>query len=66
MNKKQLNYKDRIITDPQSMVGKLVVRRTRIPVEHVLGRLAENLDLDGLFAMPWAIGRCSLAPSCRR
>ena len=50
MNEKQLDYNDRIITDPQIMVGKPVVRGTRIPVEHVLGRLAENPDLDELFA----------------
>ena len=50
MDRKQLNYKDRIITDPQTMVGKPVVRGTRIPVESVLGRLAENPDLAELFA----------------
>jgi uncharacterized protein (DUF433 family) len=50
MVEKQLDYNDRIITDPQIMVGKPVVRGTRIPVEHVLGRLAENPNLDELFA----------------
>jgi uncharacterized protein (DUF433 family) len=50
MVEKQRDYTDRIITDPQIMVGKPVVRGTRIPVEHVLGRLAENPDLDELFA----------------
>jgi uncharacterized protein (DUF433 family) len=50
MVEKQLDDNDRIITDPQIMVGKPVVRGTRIPVEHVLGRLAENPDLDELFA----------------
>ena len=48
--KEQLDYQDRIVTDPQIMVGKPVVRGTRIPVEHVLGRLAENPDLTELFA----------------
>lgn len=32
------------------MVGKPVIRGTRIPVELVLGHLAHNPDLDELFA----------------
>ena len=31
------------------MVGKPVIRGTRIPVERILGHLAHNPDLDGLF-----------------
>ena len=50
MMKEEFGYKDRIVTDPKIMVGKPVVRGTRIPVEHVLGRLAENPDLTELFA----------------
>ena len=50
MAKEQLDDQDRIVTDPQIMVGKPVVRGTRIPVEHVLGRLAENPELAELFA----------------
>jgi uncharacterized protein (DUF433 family) len=50
MVEKQPDYKDRIVADPKVMVGKPVVRDTRIPVEHVLGRLAENPDLTELFA----------------
>jgi len=50
MVKEQVDYKARIVTDPTIMVGKPVVRGTRIPVEHVLGRLAENPDLGELFA----------------
>jgi uncharacterized protein (DUF433 family) len=50
MVEEQLDDNERIITDPQIMVGKPVVRGTRIPVEHVLGRLAENPDMDELFA----------------
>src|SRR6266568_4396060 len=41
----QHNYQDRIIVDPKIMVGKPVVKGTRIPVEIVLERLAEDLDL---------------------
>jgi uncharacterized protein (DUF433 family) len=50
MAKEQMDYKGRIVTDPQIMVGKPVVRGTRISVEHVLGRLAENPDMADLFA----------------
>lgn len=50
MPKERLLYEDRIIRDPAIMVGKPVVRGTRIPVEVVLGKLAENPDLADLFA----------------
>jgi uncharacterized protein (DUF433 family) len=43
-------YLDRIIQDPAIMAGKPVVKGTRIPVERVLAHLAENPDLDDLFA----------------
>jgi uncharacterized protein (DUF433 family) len=43
-------YQDRIVTDPGILAGKPVVRGTRIPVELVLEHLAENPDLDELFA----------------
>ena len=42
---------DRITADPAIMVGKPVVRGTRIPVERVLEQLAYNPDLTELFAM---------------
>jgi uncharacterized protein (DUF433 family) len=38
----------RIVVDPEIMVGKPVVRGTRIPVELVLQKLASNLDIEGL------------------
>jgi uncharacterized protein (DUF433 family) len=41
---------DRISVDPAVMVGKPVVRGTRVTVELVLGFLAANPDLDELFA----------------
>ena len=50
MVQEKINYKDRIVTGRGVMAGKPVVRGTRIPVEHVLGRLAENPDLAELFA----------------
>ena len=50
MGKEPPIYHERIIQDPNIMVGKPVVKGTRIPVELVLGHLAHNLDLDELFA----------------
>jgi uncharacterized protein (DUF433 family) len=40
---------DRIIQDPEILVGKPVVKGTRIPVELVLAKLAANPSLDELF-----------------
>ena len=50
MGKEPPIYHERISQDPDVMVGKPVVKGTRIPVELVLGHLAHNLDLDELFA----------------
>ena len=41
---------DRITVDPDVMVGKPVIRGTRVPVELVLGFLAAKPDLGELFA----------------
>ena len=41
-------HKERIIVDPNIMAGKPVVRGTRIPVELVLKRLAQDLQVDSL------------------
>lgn len=41
---------DRISVDPAVMVGKPVVKGTRIPVSTVLDQLAVELDLRDLFA----------------
>ena len=45
-----LREAERIFQDPAVMVGKPVVRGTRIPVELVLDWLSGNLDLDEFFA----------------
>ena len=50
MAKEHLDYEDRIVADPKIMVGKPVVKGTRIPVELVLEELSHNPDLDELFA----------------
>ena len=44
------HFHDRIIQDPNIMVGKPVVKGTRIPVELVLAKLAQNSDMRDLFA----------------
>lgn len=49
MAKERPQYADRIIQDPQIMVGKPVIKGTRIPVERVIAHLAHNPDLDDLF-----------------
>ena len=41
---------ERITQDPAVMVGKPVVKGTRIPVERVIAHLAPNPALDDLFA----------------
>jgi uncharacterized protein (DUF433 family) len=41
---------DRIVVDPDVMVGKPVIRGTRIPVELVLRFLSNSLELDELYA----------------
>lgn len=46
MAKEDTELRDRIIVDPEIMVGKPVVRGTRIPVELVLKRLAHDLDME--------------------
>jgi uncharacterized protein (DUF433 family) len=50
MKTERLDDKQRITQDPAVMVGKPVVRGTRIPVEVVLGFLAETPDVGELFA----------------
>ena len=50
MPTEQDRFLERIITDPKILVGKPVVKGTRIPVELVLAHLAENPDLEDLFA----------------
>jgi uncharacterized protein (DUF433 family) len=49
MATKQQHYHDRIITDPQVLTGKPVVKGTRIPVELVLEYLAYDPDVKTLF-----------------
>ena len=50
MKNDQPDGEARIVSDASIMVGKPVVKGIRIPVELVLAHLADNLDLDDLFA----------------
>ncbi len=50
MTKETPLYADRIIQDPAILVGKPVVKGTRIPVAVVLEYLAHNPNFDELFA----------------
>jgi uncharacterized protein (DUF433 family) len=49
MTKEHNKLSERIIQDPDILVGKPVIKGTRIPVELVLAKLAANLDLTELF-----------------
>jgi uncharacterized protein (DUF433 family) len=51
VDKNQSAYTDRIIQDPEIMVGKPVVRGTRIPVEKVLDQLAYKPDFAEVLAI---------------
>lgn len=51
MANERINYQDWIIRDPNIMVGKPVIKGTRIPVEKVLDQLAYKPDLNELFAI---------------
>ncbi len=48
MAQENTGHRDRIVVDPEIMVGKPVVSGTRIPVELVLKRLAQDLDTETL------------------
>ncbi len=49
MAQANVHYWERIVVDPEIMVGKPVVKGTRIPVALVLKRLAQDLSLESLF-----------------
>lgn len=49
MARERPTYHERIIQDPNIMVGKPVVKGTRVPVEKVLDQLAYKPDLKELF-----------------
>ncbi len=42
------HYKERIISDPNIMLGKPIIKGTRITVELILKKLAEGMSYDEL------------------
>jgi len=43
-----MDYKDRIVADPNIMLGKPVIKGTRITVELILQRLSEGMTVEEL------------------
>ena len=43
-----MDYKKRIIADPNIMLGKPVIKGTRITVELILHRLSEGMSIENL------------------
>jgi uncharacterized protein (DUF433 family) len=43
-----MDYTDRIIVDPNVMLGKPVIKGTRIPVELILRKLSEGMAIEEL------------------
>jgi uncharacterized protein (DUF433 family) len=48
MTDERAAYANRIIQDPKILVGKPVVKGTRIPVDLILAKLAANPDIEAL------------------
>ncbi|MEO8149660.1 MAG: DUF433 domain-containing protein [Bacteroidia bacterium] len=43
-----MNYKDRIIANPKVMLGKPVIKGTRITVELILTKLSDDDTVEGI------------------
>ena len=43
-----MDYSNRIISDPEIMLGKPIIKGTRITVELILRKIAEGMDIDEL------------------
>lgn len=41
-----MNYLERITINPKVMTGKPIIKGTRVPVELVLKKLAQNIDAE--------------------
>ncbi|MBK9730787.1 MAG: DUF433 domain-containing protein [Chitinophagaceae bacterium] len=46
-----MNYRDRIISDPKIMLGKPVIKGTRITVEIILKKLSEGAAVKEILEM---------------
>jgi len=44
------HYKERIVSDPNIMLGKPIIKGTRITVELILKKLAEGMSYDELLS----------------
>ncbi|NPV02862.1 MAG: DUF433 domain-containing protein [Brevinematales bacterium] len=43
-----MNYRERIVSSPDIMVGKPVIKGTRLTVEHILTRMSEGMTIGEL------------------
>lgn len=43
-----MNYKERVISNPDIMLGKPVIRGTRITVELIIKKLSEGMEINEL------------------
>ena len=41
-----MNYEERIVKDPNIMTGKPIIKGTRIPVDLILKKLAQNISIN--------------------
>ena len=70
------DWRARIRHDPDVMFGKPVIAGTRIPVEHILRKLADDMDLEAIMrdypaltpedvraALEYGLGRCPQPPA---
>lgn len=46
-----MNYRERITSDYKVMLGKPVIKGTRITVEHILKKLSEGATKEGIIKM---------------
>jgi uncharacterized protein (DUF433 family) len=45
-----MNYKDKIVADPEVMLGKPVIKGTRITVELIIKKLSEGMEIRELLS----------------
>jgi len=43
-----MNYSNRIVSNPEIMLGKPIIKGTRITVELILRKIAEGMNIDEL------------------
>ena len=48
MGRKEMGYRDIITSDPGIMLGKPIIKGTRITVELILKKLSENMSIEEL------------------